>query len=177
MSLQTDPMKQSRHQKLTCFPSHGARNSLWNWTSLRNPIIVSFNFIIIHMARYSPSLKLKNWLFRRLGMSIGPGVSWGLESTPDVFWPELITVREDAIIGYSATILCHEFLQNECRTGEVNIGKRAMIGAGAIILPGVSIGDDSQVGANSVVTQDVPPGATVAGVPARIISIDPHSSV
>ena len=101
-------------------------------------------------------------------MSVGDGVSWGLESTPDVFWPELLTVKAHAIIGYDATLLCHEFLQDEYRTGEVVIGERAMIGAGAIVLPGVEVGADARVAANSLVTRDVPAGATVAGVPARI---------
>ena len=41
-----------------------------------------------------------------------------------------------------------------------------MIGAGAIVLPGVEIGADARVAANSLVVEDVPPGATVAGVPA-----------
>lgn len=99
-------------------------------------------------------------------MEVGEGVAWGLESTPDVFWPELITVEDHVIIGYDATILCHEFLQNEYRTGPVVIEARAMIGAGAIILPGVRIGADARVAANSLVTQDVAPDETVAGVPA-----------
>jgi len=86
------------------------------------------------------------------------GASWGLESTPDVFWPELVTVGEDAVVGYDATLLCHEFLQDEYRTGEVVVGDRAMIGAGAVVLPGVEIGDDAQVAANSLVADDVPAG-------------------
>jgi acetyltransferase-like isoleucine patch superfamily enzyme len=45
-----------------------------------------------------------------------------------------------------------------------------MIGAGAVVLPGVRIGADAQVAANSLVDRDVPPGATVAGVPARVVS-------
>ena len=103
-------------------------------------------------------------------MTVGPRVAWGLESTADVFWPELITVEADAIIGYDATILCHEFLQDEVRTGPVTIGERAMIGAGAIVLPGVTIGKEANVAANSLVTQDVPAGVTVAGVPAEPVS-------
>jgi acetyltransferase-like isoleucine patch superfamily enzyme len=125
------------------------------------------NYVVILVCRISPSLRLKNRLLRWLGMSVGTGVAWGLESTPDVFWPELITVEDDAIIGYDATLLCHEFLQEEYRTGEVVVGERAMIGAGAIVLPGVDIGADAQVAANSLVTEDVPAGATVAGIPAE----------
>lgn len=100
-------------------------------------------------------------------MTVGKGVGWGLEATPDVFFPDQITVRDDAIIGYDVTILCHEFLVDECRQGPVTIGERAMIGAGAIVLPGVTIGHDARVAANSLVTENVPPETTVAGVPAR----------
>lgn len=49
----------------------------------------------------------------------------------------------------------------------VSIGKHVWIGGGAIILPGVSVGDEAIIGAGSVVTRDVPAGATVMGNPAR----------
>ncbi len=169
MPSQKSPSEISRHQRLKCFPTPGAKNSLWVWTSFRNPLIVMINFSVVSLARYSPSLRLKNWLLRAIGVNIGDGVSWGLESTPDVFWPELITIGNNTIIGYDATILCHEFLQDECRIGEVIIGDRSMIGAGAVILPGVCIGSDVKVGANSVVTKDIPDGSMAAGVPAKIL--------
>jgi maltose O-acetyltransferase len=51
----------------------------------------------------------------------------------------------------------------------VRIGDNVWIGGGAIILPGVTIGDDAVIGAGGVVTRDVPPGATVAGNPARLL--------
>jgi maltose O-acetyltransferase len=50
----------------------------------------------------------------------------------------------------------------------VRIGQNVWIGAGAIILPGVSIADDALIGAGSVVTRDVPAGATAFGNPARV---------
>ena len=50
----------------------------------------------------------------------------------------------------------------------VRIGRHVWIGAGAIILPGVSIGDDALIGAGSVVTRDVPAGAIALGNPARL---------
>lgn len=50
----------------------------------------------------------------------------------------------------------------------IRIGKNVWIGAGALIMPGVTIGDDALIGAGSVVTRDVPAGATVMGNPARV---------
>ncbi|MFW6458451.1 MAG: acyltransferase [Halodesulfurarchaeum sp.] len=137
------------------------------WTAVKSPWTVARNYAVIVLARHSPSLRLKNWLFRRLGMSVEVGVTWAPESTPDIFFPELISIDADAIVGFDATILCHEFLTEECRTGRVRIGSDAMIGAGAIVLPGVEIGHGAQVAANSLVTEDVPPETTVAGVPAK----------
>jgi maltose O-acetyltransferase len=51
----------------------------------------------------------------------------------------------------------------------IAIGGNVWIGGGAIILPGVTIGDDAIIGAGSIVTRDVPAGATVAGNPARVL--------
>ncbi len=49
----------------------------------------------------------------------------------------------------------------------ITIGRNVWIGGGALVLPGVTIGDDAIVGAGSVVTRDVPAGSTVVGNPAR----------
>jgi acetyltransferase-like isoleucine patch superfamily enzyme len=161
-----------RHERITHHKTPGGLNSLQYWTNARSPLRVAIHYLVIWFVRINPSLRLKNWLLRGIGVTVGRGVSWGLESTPDVFWPDLITVEDHAIIGYDATILCHEFLQDEYRTGEVVIGERAMIGANATILPGVEIGANAQVAANSLVTRDVPPNTTVAGVPATEMSSD-----
>ena len=166
-----------RHDRVRGYPTQGPLNSLQHWTSAKSPLRVALNYLVVWIIRVSPSLRLKNWLLARLGVTVGDGVSWGLEATPDVFWPEHITIRDHAIIGYDATLLCHEFLQEEYRVGDVVVGERAMIGAGAIVLPGVEIGDGAQVAANSLVTRDVEPGATVAGVPARPMTDDPGVEV
>src|SRR5262249_48134041 len=57
------------------------------------------------------------------------------------------------------------------RGGDVSVGARAMLGIGAIVLPGVSIGCSAVVGAGAVVTRDVAAGATVVGVPAVPIGV------
>jgi acetyltransferase-like isoleucine patch superfamily enzyme len=51
----------------------------------------------------------------------------------------------------------------------ISIGRNVWIGFDCVVLPGVTIGDGSIVGARSVVTEDVPPFTTVAGNPARVI--------
>jgi acetyltransferase-like isoleucine patch superfamily enzyme len=159
-----------RHDRITATATPGPKNSLQYWTDARSPLRIVVNFLVVQLIKYSPILRVKTWLLRRLGADVGSGVSLALSATPDVFWPELITIEDDAIIGYDATILCHEFLRDEYRTGEVVVGERAMVGAGAVVLPGVEIGADARVAANSLVAADVPPGTTVAGVPAEVVS-------
>ncbi len=61
-------------------------------------------------------------------------------------------------------------LQTDLIIRPVRIGRGADIGVNATILPGTTIGENAIVGAGAVVTRDVPPGATVAGVPARVIA-------
>ncbi len=51
----------------------------------------------------------------------------------------------------------------------VRIGRNCWIGAGAIILPGVTIGDNAVIGAGSVVTKDVPDGVVAVGNPCRVL--------
>jgi maltose O-acetyltransferase len=58
----------------------------------------------------------------------------------------------------------------------IRIGRNVWIGSGAMILPGVTIGDDAVIGAGSVVTRDVAPGATVVGNPARPLAKKPRAA-
>jgi maltose O-acetyltransferase len=51
----------------------------------------------------------------------------------------------------------------------ITIGANVWIGGGAIVCPGVSIGDDSIIGAGSVVTKDIPPAVVAVGVPCRVV--------
>ena len=51
------------------------------------------------------------------------------------------------------------------------LGSRVIIGAGARVLGGIHVGDDAVIGANAVVIEDVPAGATVVGIPGRVTRI------
>ncbi|HEX7186498.1 MAG TPA: serine O-acetyltransferase [Thermoanaerobaculia bacterium] len=75
------------------------------------------------------------------------------------------------VIGEDCTLL-HGVTLGEVRFDELDcprVGDRVTLGAGSIVLGGITIGDDAVIGAGSVVLSDVPPGATVAGVPARVL--------
>jgi|TARA_B100000959_G_C14823475_1_gene558809 acetyltransferase-like isoleucine patch superfamily enzyme len=60
-------------------------------------------------------------------------------------------------------------LSHSGHEADVNIGKDVRIGANAIILPGVTIGDGAGIGAGAVVTKDVPANAIAAGNPAKVL--------
>jgi serine O-acetyltransferase len=55
------------------------------------------------------------------------------------------------------------------RTGVPRIGDNVSIGAGAVLIGDIQIGDGARIAANSLVNRDVPPGATAMGVPAKIV--------
>ncbi|MBM3309173.1 MAG: acyltransferase [Candidatus Altiarchaeales archaeon] len=145
------------------------RNSLKSWWRVRNPIRVAVNFLVIFLCRMLPSLRVKNFLYRLIGVKVGRNVSVGLYAVFDIFYPELIEIKDNAIIGYGVTILAHEFLAKEARIGRVVVGKNAVVGANTTILPGVVIGDDAVVSAMSLVNRDVKPGVLAGGVPAKVI--------
>ena len=52
---------------------------------------------------------------------------------------------------------------------KVSIGNNVFLGAGVIIIPGITIGDNSVIGASAVVTKNIPPNVIAVGNPARVI--------
>lgn len=79
--------------------------------------------------------------------------------------PNGIIVGHDTYIGSNITI----FQQVTISHGMIKIGDNVMIGAGAKVLPGVTIGNNVKVGANCVVVEDVPDNATVVMPKPRVI--------
>lgn len=156
-------------RKTTRYPVTGA-NSLWHVYKTVPFWKVVKNFVVIQLARYTPFLGMKNWLYRTfLHMNIGEKTSFALMVMLDVMFPEKIKVGRNTVIGYNTTILAHEYLIKEYRLGNVIIGDEVMIGANSTILPGITIGDGAIVSAGTLVHKDVPAGAFVGGNPMQII--------
>ena len=91
----------------------------------------------------------------------------------DKLYPRGIHIGENTLVAGGVTILSHDHCKrvgnNQPFLIDTFIGKNCFIAVGAIILPGVKIGDEVIVGAGAVVTKDVPSNNVVAGNPARII--------
>ena len=108
---------------------------------------------------------LRVWLNRWRGVNIGRNVWIGFDALIETSRPDLVTIRDGAAIQIRATIIAHFREQ----LGVV-IEEDAVVGAGAIVLPNVTIGQGSIVTAGSVVTKSVPPKTMVQGNPARPIA-------
>ena len=86
-----------------------------------------------------------------------------------------VVIGDDTQIGPGVQILTADHPRDPAERARglesgrpVRIGRKVWIGAGAILLPGVCVGDNAIIGAGSVVTRDVPAGATAFGNPARV---------
>ena len=107
------------------------------------------------------------------GIKIGRDVHIGDSTRLDWSHGRHITLCDEATLAPGVRILCHDA---SCRrriggtwVAPVTIGKRAFIGTEAVIMPGVTVGEDAIVAAGAVVTRDVESGTIVAGIPARVI--------
>ena len=94
---------------------------------------------------------------------------------------EGVTIEDEVFVGHNVNFLNDRYPAATTEGGELKesrdwtlepilVKRRAAIGTGAIIMPGVTLGEGAVVGAGAVVTKSVPDGAVVAGVPARIVA-------
>jgi len=129
-------------------------------------------------ARRSVAPGLRIWLYRRMGVAIGQHVFIGLDTWLDCQFPELITIEDDVTISFRVTVVVHDDARRmdriEAGAGDgtvapVVLRRGCYLGAGSMILPGVTVGERAVVASGAVVTRDVAPETVVAGVPARFL--------
>lgn len=120
-----------------------------------------------------------------LGVDIkGDYANISIDKNAEINSGVFLLAKDKILLGENSTIAYHAMVLTSANpngpynalsklypkmTAPVVIGKNVWIGAGAIILPGVTIGDLVVVAAGAVVNRDIPSGVVVAGVPARIV--------
>jgi serine O-acetyltransferase len=109
--------------------------------------------------------KLINWFG---GCVIGRGADFG---PAFVLVHSLGVVINTSVKGGRHVVVEHQVTIGAEREKSPVLGDEVFIGAGAKVLGGITLGNDVRVGANAVVLNDVPDGATVAGVPAKIVAM------
>ena len=137
-----------------------------------------FHVILMEFAKKRISHKIRIKIYKLLGMSIGENVyiGPGLEII-DQTLSNLVTLGDRVTISPLVTLVVSSSPNNSKlrdvfyprRTGRITIEDDAWIATGAIILPGITIGKMSVVGAGSVVTKGIPSYTVVGGVPAKVI--------
>ena len=116
--------------------------------------------------------RAKNALFRFTGMKIGKNCSISQKAAPDPLLPELIEFEEGSGCGIGVKLITHNAMNikhGSFSFGPIKVCKNARIGAYSVILPGVTIGEGSIIGANSLVSEDIPPFSIAFGSPAKVI--------
>ncbi len=131
------------------------------------------------VAQMAPGNGVRVWALRHSGYEVGKKVYVG----PGLIVLDRLDIRRgNLIIGDRVAIAAGVLLVTTSDpnwshlrsvlpdvTGRIVIERDAWIGAGAVILPNVTVGEGAVVGAGAVVTRDVPPYTKVAGVPARVV--------
>ena len=130
-----------------------------------------------YIAKLSPGYGFRIWLLKKCNYKIGEKVYIGedLIIVDDLKDPRnYLTIGDRVAISPRVTLVLHtkpnwsriaDYVNS--RKGTIIIKSDAWIGTGAVILPDVEIGEGSVVGANSVVTKNVPPYTIVRGIPAE----------
>ena len=125
--------------------------------------------VVLKGARIGADCNLNAHTFVENGAIVGDRVT--LKS--GVYVWEGIVLEDDVFCGPNAVFTNDKYPRSRVRPDSfavTRVGRGASIGAGATILPGISIGEEAVVGAGAVVTRDVPAGVTVVGNPASEMS-------
>jgi len=145
-----------------------------NYSQIPKKYLIPWFFIVDLLSKWMPSIGLKNVFLRMMGIKIGAYSRVSPYVMFDPISPYDITIGKRCFLGMFVKILTHVIdgpipLNNpfNFKRGKVIIGDRVLIGGETTIFPGICIGNDSIIGARSLVTKDVPANEIWFGQPAK----------
>jgi acetyltransferase-like isoleucine patch superfamily enzyme len=100
-------------------------------------------------------------------MDIAESAVISLKAHLDKTYPRGVHVGRNSWVAFGAVVLTHDRTRGLYL--DTVVGENCFIGARSMLLPGVTVGDNSIVGAGAIVTKDVPPRSIVAGNPAQVV--------
>lgn len=112
----------------------------------------------------------RHWFSVRFGIKLHPSSSISTSGRIVSGARGSVTIGPDTLIAFKTLLITRDDRTGETRP--ITIGARSFVGGGAMVLPGVTIGNEAIVAAGSVVMHDVPDRTIVAGNPARVIRRD-----
>jgi len=112
-------------------------------------------------------------LTRLYNMDIAKSARISFGAKLDKTNPSGVHIGDETYIASGAIIFTHDFARG--MHADTYVGKRCFIGTNAIIMCGITIGDNVIIGSGSVVTKNVPSNCIVAGNPARIVKENIHT--
>ncbi len=118
-----------------------------------------------------PFNTLKLALLRWCGAQVGRRVFISTDVWIDPTFLKLLTIEDEVMVGVGAKVFLHLFNRDYFQAGRVTLRKGAIIGAGALVGPGVEIGERAVVAVGAVIRRDVPGGKAAIGNPARIVPL------
>lgn len=109
-------------------------------------------------------------LIHAWGMDLHPTVQLSTSAKLDRTYPSGVHVGEHSFLAFESRILTHDRTRGLYL--DTYVGRNCFIGGRALIMPGVTVGDDCVVAAGAIVVKDVPPRSIVAGNPAKVVRRD-----
>jgi acetyltransferase-like isoleucine patch superfamily enzyme len=138
---------------------------------------LAWNYLLMCLAGNLPPGRLQQWVYRRMGITIGRGVFIAPKVTFDPVYPENIVLEDQVFVGWGAFLFTHVIVPAGdgyvVHQGRIHVGPGAFVGGFAFLTclkeRQLEVGAGAVIASHAYVDRSVPPGVVVMGFPARVV--------